>query len=87
MCRFSHNSEGLLADFALSAMLNGLIRNHASRLRMVQTPPNIKLPGNNVVFDKQGKEIELPGLCDIEAAEEIMYLELILKAKVCTTQT
>jgi hypothetical protein len=46
---------------------------------MVQTPPSTKIVNPNVVFNKEGKELDLPGLCDID---EIMYLELILKAKV-----
>lgn len=37
---------------------------------------------SNKLFDSKGKEVELPGLCDIDDLEMVKYLEMILKAKV-----
>ena len=50
------------------------------RLSMVSTPPVEEEKGK--VFNSDGKELELPGLCDVTALEEVAYLEMILKAKV-----
>lgn len=60
------------------------------RISMIQTPPKTASSDKDaaetqtpkVVYKKNGEIVQMPGMCDVESAEEIKYLEMILQAKV-----
>ena len=49
---------------------------------MVANPPVPGAVDGSKVFDSNGKEVTLPGMCDVTDLEMVQYLEMILKAKV-----